>query len=127
MTRECSSDMHWICSPRDLHEFVLTVTIFLLKLCALCPMIRQKPLHTLLPACNTHFLFVSGSDDKKFCCIAQSLADQVTAERGILVEDDEASMGKYCAEVFIVPSCSHAVHLEQPLSVALAIWNFLSK
>lgn len=75
-----------------------------------------------LKKCETPLLVIVGEKDRKF----KQIAEQMQSEIGSCV-DTEANCRKEIYEMFEVPECGHAVHLENPLPVINAVRKFIHK
>ncbi len=70
----------------------------------------QPPLHGVLPRIETPVLCLAGSDDEKFRCIAQTLAEALPH-----------------GEAHVIPEAGHAAHLENPETTAEVTLAFLDR
>ncbi|KAL7171373.1 hypothetical protein ACSBR2_036094 [Camellia fascicularis] len=82
---------------------------------------RQLPLWEDLRHCKVPLLLVVGEKDDKFKRIAKEMFHEVN--HGARSIDDKEEI----CEIVEVPSCGHAVHLENPLPLINAIRRFLKK
>ncbi|CAL5419038.1 unnamed protein product [Camellia sinensis] len=82
---------------------------------------RQLPLWEDLRHCKVPLLLVVGEKDDKFKRIAKEMFREV--DHGARSIDDREEI----CEIVEVPSCGHAVHLENPLPLINAIRRFLKK
>ncbi|KAJ4798965.1 2-succinyl-5-enolpyruvyl-6-hydroxy-3-cyclohexene-1-carboxylate synthase [Rhynchospora pubera] len=82
---------------------------------------KQRSLWDNLKDCKKPLLLVAGEKDSKFVNISHQIRTEIMNH-----SNDGYDMEHVC-EVFIVPNCGHAVHLENPLPLIHAIRSFLSK
>ncbi|WCJ35750.1 2-succinyl-5-enolpyruvyl-6-hydroxy-3-cyclohexene-1-carboxylate synthase [Euphorbia peplus] len=75
----------------------------------------QIPLWKNLKQCSLPLLLIVGEKDRKFKAISEKMCSEIGQSRE----------GR--CEIVVVPSCGHAVHIENPLSVVGALSQFLTR
>ncbi|KAG0463334.1 hypothetical protein HPP92_019403 [Vanilla planifolia] len=83
---------------------------------------RQRPLWNELKQCKKPLLLLVGEKDMEFRGIAEEMCREMESSPNGEV-DGKANL----CQVFIVPDCGHAVHLENPLPVVNAMRKFLTR
>ncbi|KAG0464666.1 hypothetical protein HPP92_018830 [Vanilla planifolia] len=83
---------------------------------------RQRPLWNELKQCKKPLLLLVGEKDMEFRGIAEEMCREMESSPNGEVD----GKGNLC-QVFIVPDCGHAVHLENPLPVVNAMRKFLTR
>lgn len=83
---------------------------------------RQPSMWEDLKKCETPLLVIVGEKDRKFKQIAEQMQSEISS-----CVDTEANCRKEIYEMFEVPECGHAVHLENPLPVINAVRKFIHK
>ncbi|OIV93706.1 hypothetical protein TanjilG_16557 [Lupinus angustifolius] len=83
---------------------------------------RQPSLWEDLPNCKVPLLIVHGEMDMKFKKIAEAMMKTLCSDLGSKHEE-----GNGIHEVFEVPKCGHAAHLENPLPIIDALRQFMTR
>ncbi|KAE9597952.1 putative 2-succinyl-5-enolpyruvyl-6-hydroxy-3-cyclohexene-1-carboxylic-acid synthase [Lupinus albus] len=86
------------------------------------PVIMNQSLWEDLPNCQVPLLIVHGEMDMKFKKIAEAMMNTLCSGLGSKHEE-----GNDIHEVFEVPKCGHAAHLENPLPIIDALRQFMTR